>query len=134
MIIFYQVETKKSTAHPPTTMGCCGPKMAMVGVILSVWGILQLTALGIMFFFQAVLLLPDVVKPDQYYEDPDKFYQEVDDGYLKTAIRCWMTAGLYVLLLLFSMFKLRSSRIKMAQKKAQLKAMPRKSMTAVTSV
>lgn len=115
-------------------MGCCGPYMSMFGIILSVWGILQLTILGIMFYFKCLILLPDVIPKETYFEDPEEFYREVDEKFSKTAIRCWLAAALYVLLLLVSLYLRRTNYIQKQLKKAQLKASTRRSAFGVPRV
>lgn len=122
-----------SCAIITSDMGCCGPKMAIVGIFLSIWAILQLSLMGILFFCRAVLLLPDVIEETKIYENADKFYKEADDLYRKTAFRCWQVTGFYVVLLLFSLYKHRSNKAESA-KKAQQKAAPnQKSMMGVSS-
>lgn len=113
-------------------MGCCGPKMAMVGIVLSLWAIVQLTVMGILYFVRSVILLSDVIEAT-YYDDPQKFYKDADREFKEAANRCWFTAGLYVLLLIFSLFKHRTNKVKAQRKKAQKAMTSRKSVIAMPS-
>lgn len=38
----------------------CGPKLAICGVIISIWGIFQLVLMGVFFFVQSPALIEDL--------------------------------------------------------------------------
>lgn len=56
-------------------------------------------------------MLPDVVPHDKVYQDIKQFYVDADRAFHNTAIRCWIAAAMYGLVLLFSFYKLRVNRL-----------------------
>ncbi|XP_012265898.2 ribonuclease kappa-B [Athalia rosae] len=80
----------------------CGPKYALCGLIISIWGIVQLFLMGIFFYVKSVALIEDL--PDTHVEltTPEEFYHAMDRGYLQNAYNCWIAACIYVLTFLFS--------------------------------
>ncbi|KAL3286805.1 hypothetical protein HHI36_001298 [Cryptolaemus montrouzieri] len=83
-------------------MPICGPKLSICGIILSVWGIIQLGLMGIFYYFGAMALAEDL--PDVEYDGGDikAFYSKVDAGYTQNAYNCWIAALLYLATLVFS--------------------------------
>lgn len=75
----------------------CGLKLSYVGLILSVWGFIQLGLTGIFFKCHAVALLEDVVVEKQDLIDPVALEQALDVGYSQNALNCWVAALLYLL-------------------------------------
>ena len=41
-------------------MPFCGPKLSLCGVVLSAWGIVQLSLMGIFFYIRSVALIEDL--------------------------------------------------------------------------
>ncbi|NP_001040347.1 ribonuclease kappa-like [Bombyx mandarina] len=86
-------------------MGCklCGPKLSLCGLVLSVWGIIQLTLMGVFYYIRAVALLEDLPfdekNPPHSIED---FVIEVEKGYTLNAQNCWIAALLYLITLVVS--------------------------------
>jgi len=83
-------------------MKVCGPKYALCGLILSVWGIVQLFLMGIFFYVRSVALIEDVPLGENATKTPADFYTEADRGYTQNAYNCWIAACIYVLTFLFS--------------------------------
>ncbi|XP_055374176.1 ribonuclease kappa-B-like [Condylostylus longicornis] len=87
-------------------MKICGPKCSLCGLILSVWGIIQLTLMGVFFYIRSVALLEDIGLPEEiekiFDNDIEKVYKRADELYEQNALNCWIAAGFYVLLLAFS--------------------------------
>ncbi|KAK9308235.1 hypothetical protein QLX08_001706 [Tetragonisca angustula] len=87
-------------------MKICGPKYALCGLILSVWGIFQLFLMGIFFYTKSVALVEDLPigeeKAEQTFTKATAFYAIADRGYKQNAYNCWIAACIYVLTFLFS--------------------------------
>ncbi|KAH0946255.1 hypothetical protein HN011_005706 [Eciton burchellii] len=83
-------------------MKICGPKYALCGLVLSVWGIFQLLLMGIFFYIRSVALVEDLPLADKNFTSLDNFYDVVERGYLQNAYNCWIAACIYVLTFLFS--------------------------------
>ncbi|XP_076246056.1 ribonuclease kappa [Calliopsis andreniformis] len=82
-------------------MKICGPKYALCGLILSVWGIFQLLLMGLFFYVKSVALVEDLPIKKTFNNVKD-FYTEADRGYQQNAYNCWIAACIYVLTFLFS--------------------------------
>ncbi|KAG6797184.1 ribonuclease kappa-B [Apis laboriosa] len=82
-------------------MKICGPKYALCGLILSVWGIFQLLLMGIFFYTKSVALIEDVPF-EANIKDTTEFYGAADRGYKQNAYNCWIAACIYLLTLLLS--------------------------------
>ncbi|XP_076178227.1 ribonuclease kappa [Ptiloglossa arizonensis] len=82
-------------------MKICGPKYALCGLILSVWGIFQLLLMGIFFYVKSVALVEDLSLLE-HFEKLEDFYAEADRGYKQNAYNCWIAACIYVLTFLLS--------------------------------
>ncbi|XP_055309731.1 ribonuclease kappa [Sitodiplosis mosellana] len=82
-------------------MQICGPKLSLCGLILSVWGIIQLTLMGIFYYVHSVALIEDLPLKHTY-ERPSDFYTDADKAYSQNALNCWIAACIYVLTLVVS--------------------------------
>ncbi|CAH0713253.1 unnamed protein product, partial [Brenthis ino] len=84
-------------------MACkiCGPKLSLCGLVLSVWGIIQLTLMGVFYYIGAVALLEDLPLGENHHSI-DAFIAEVKSGYSQNAYNCWIAALLYVITLVVS--------------------------------
>ncbi|XP_075981403.1 ribonuclease kappa-like [Anticarsia gemmatalis] len=86
-------------------MACkfCGPKLSLCGLVLSVWGIIQLTLMGVFYQIGAVALLEDLpLEAEGGHHSIDSFVATVEAGYRQNAINCWIAALLYVITLVVS--------------------------------
>ncbi|KOX70789.1 Ribonuclease kappa [Melipona quadrifasciata] len=84
-------------------MKICGPKYALCGLILSVWGIFQLLLMGIFFYTKSVALVEDLpIEEEETFSKATDFYAAADRGYKQNAYNCWIAACIYVLTFLFS--------------------------------
>ncbi|XP_026320964.1 ribonuclease kappa-B-like [Hyposmocoma kahamanoa] len=79
----------------------CGPKLSLCGLVLSVWGIIQLTLMGVFYYIRALALLEDLPLPEEH-KGFDQFITDVEAGYNQNAYNCWIAALLYVITLLIS--------------------------------
>ena len=84
-------------------MPICGPKVALFGVILSAWGVVQLAVTGLLFHVRSVALIEDVgLGPDGSYQTPEALSTDIDVKYGAGALNCWIAALLYLATLCFS--------------------------------
>ncbi|KYN37494.1 Ribonuclease kappa [Trachymyrmex septentrionalis] len=85
-------------------MKVCGPKYALCGLVLSVWGIVQLVFMGVFFYIRSVALVEDLPLEElkENLTSTGEFYKVVDRGYTQNAYNCWIAACIYVLTFLFS--------------------------------
>ncbi|KAJ8925547.1 hypothetical protein NQ315_009387 [Exocentrus adspersus] len=82
-------------------MPICGPKLSLCGLIISVWGIIQLGLMGVFYYIGAVALAEDIPEVE-FKDDLKDFYAKVDHGFQQNAINCWIAALLYVITLAIS--------------------------------
>ncbi|KAI4468456.1 ribonuclease kappa [Holotrichia oblita] len=83
-------------------MAVCGPKLSLCGLILSVWGILQLTLMGVFYYIRSVALAEDVPGLEEHFESLQEFYAAADAGYTQNAYNCWIAACIYLITLAIS--------------------------------
>lgn len=82
-------------------MAICGPRLSLCGLILSVWGIIQLTIMGLFYYIHSVALVEDLPL-EHKYPTPQEFYAAADAAYSQNAFNCWIAACIYVLTLVVS--------------------------------
>ena len=89
-----------------TNFRICGPKLAIFGVVLSVWGIIQLSVMAIAFSQNSIAFVEDL--PESAFENctqktPCDYGETVDimkTAYLQQARNCGMAVALYIVTLL----------------------------------
>jgi len=82
-------------------MALCGPKLSLCGIIISIWGIIQLLLMGLFYYIHSVALVEDLPL-DEHYATPELFYAAADRAYSQNAYNCWIAACIYVLTLIVS--------------------------------
>ncbi|KAF4520808.1 hypothetical protein B566_EDAN002386 [Ephemera danica] len=82
-------------------MKICGPKLSLCGLIISVWGIIQLVLMGIFYYVRSVALAEDLAIGHNF-KSTHEFYMAADRSYTQNAYNCWIAACLYLFTLLFS--------------------------------
>lgn len=82
-------------------MPVCGPKLSLCGVVLSAWGIVQLSLMGIFFYTKSVALIEDIPLKEKY-DSHEELMTDMDNGYQQNAMNCWIAALLYLVTLCFS--------------------------------
>ncbi|KAJ6641192.1 Ribonuclease kappa [Pseudolycoriella hygida] len=82
-------------------MKICGPKLSLCGLIISVWGIIQLTLMGVFYYIHSVALIEDLPL-EEHYSDPAEFYAAADMAYSQNAYNCWIAACIYIVTLVLS--------------------------------
>merc|ERR1712098_182495 len=80
----------------------CGPKLSLCGVVLSAWGIVQLSLMGVFFYINSVALIEDIPLPKEEYDNIKDLRRDIDMGYVQNAQNCWIAALLYLVTLCFS--------------------------------
>lgn len=104
----------------------CGPKLSAVGVVLSLWGVAQLSVMAIAFYFNSVTFIEDLNIPEEVGEEPaaseehpvgpdshhspagaaDVMRKNIEVAYGQTAENCGIAVLLYVVTLLFSLHQM----------------------------
>ncbi|CAD5122138.1 DgyrCDS10586 [Dimorphilus gyrociliatus] len=92
-------------------MGCCGPKLSVCGLILGVWGTIMLTLMGIFFQVQSPALVEDLPINEDLFDNAKsdgERAKHLDGLYQQASYNCFISAGMYLGVLVFSfiMFKL----------------------------
>lgn len=78
-------------------MPLCGPKVSTVGVVLSIWGVVQLALTGIFFHARSVALIEDIgTEEDKIFHSSDQLLSSIEVKYEQSALNCWIAALLYV--------------------------------------
>jgi len=82
-------------------MPVCGPKLSLCGVVLSAWGIIQLSLMGVFFYIRSVALIEDIPLQEEY-SDLHNLKRDMEEGYHHNALNCWIAALLYLVTLCIS--------------------------------
>merc|ERR1711881_350724 len=82
-------------------MAICGPKLSLCGVILSAWGIVQLSLMGVFFYTKSVALIEDVPLEEEY-SSHHSLVTDMETGFQQNALNCWIAALLYLVTLCVS--------------------------------
>ena len=77
-------------------MVVCGPKASTVGLILSIWGILQLALTGLLLHQRSVAFVHDLNLNDAAFNSVAELNAEIDNKYQQGALNCWIAALMYV--------------------------------------
>ncbi|OXA55261.1 Ribonuclease kappa-B [Folsomia candida] len=81
----------------------CGPKLSLCCLLLSVWGVIQLSLMGVFFYMRSVALFEDLQVGEEYGpNDLVEFFTDVDQAYTQGAYNSWIAACLYVITFLVS--------------------------------
>jgi len=85
-------------------MAICGPKLSLCGVILSAWGIVQLSLMGVFFYTKSVALIEDIPLNEEYTGETAQtdLLRDIDTGFQQNALNCWIAALLYLVTLCVS--------------------------------
>lgn len=77
-------------------MVVCGPKASIVGLVLSIWGSLQLALTGLLLHQRSLAFVEDLRLDDSAFESVDRLSNELDNKYQQGALNCWIAALMYV--------------------------------------
>ena len=82
----------------------CGPKLSVAGIVLSVWGIIQLGIMGLAFHYRNVAFIEDLpLNETADFKTPEILGEAIDESYAKLALNCGVAASFYVVTLLLSL-------------------------------
>jgi len=82
-------------------MPLCGPKLSAFGLVLSIWGIVQLALTGVLFHNRSVALIEDVFL-EESYNSKSQLLLDIDTRYDASALNCWIAALMYIVTLCVS--------------------------------
>jgi len=77
-------------------MPLCGQKTATACGLLSIWGIVQLSLLGVASYLRSPALIEDIDIPERESWTLSELAKSVSTGYHDTAINCWIASLLYL--------------------------------------
>jgi ribonuclease kappa len=81
----------------------CGPKLSLFGLLLSIWGIVQLSLMALAFYSRSVALVDDLsFNETEAHMSPQNYENAMDEAYDKNVTNCVVAAAMYVLTLLIS--------------------------------
>ncbi|KAM6959896.1 ribonuclease kappa-A [Tautogolabrus adspersus] len=88
----------------------CGPKLSACGLVLSLWGVIMLSMLGIFFITHSAVLIEDVPfeEADIHQDSPQKIYELYD----KVGYNCIIAAAIYVFFGAFSFCQMKLNKRK----------------------
>jgi len=92
----------KGSAKSEAMFRICGPKLSLCGLLLSIWGILQLGLMSLLFYFRSVAFVEDLKVEETDGMNGDQLYQEIDKAYGDAARNCLITTACYGFTLLLS--------------------------------
>ncbi|KAH8401712.1 hypothetical protein KR009_007499 [Drosophila setifemur] len=78
-------------------------------LFISVWGVLMLNILGIFFYVKSLGLMGDLPMPKEFTTVAD-FKAVVDEQFEMVAIRCFVTAFIYLLFVFLAIYLIRRER------------------------
>ncbi|KAI6216175.1 hypothetical protein M3Y99_01564800 [Aphelenchoides fujianensis] len=67
----------------------CGPKLSATCAVLSVWGIIFMAILGLLFQNRSVGLFEDLPKPERFTKEI------IEKAYSDAALKCYIACGIY---------------------------------------
>ncbi|XP_063043539.1 ribonuclease kappa-A [Engraulis encrasicolus] len=89
----------------------CGPKLAACGIVLSIWGVIMLSMLGIFFTIHSAVLIEDVpVSEEDMQGDAANALQTIYGLYNQVGYNCFIAAGIYVVVGLLSFCQVRMNK------------------------
>jgi ribonuclease kappa len=83
-------------------MAICGPKLSLAGCIISAWGIVQLSLMGIFFWIHSVALVEDLNIDEEKISSKGEYVNAMEASYNQNAMNCWIAALLYLVTLCVS--------------------------------
>jgi len=87
-------------------MVVCGPKASTFGLILSIWGIIQLAITGLLYHQRSLAFIEDLSLDEAAFVSPSHLANELDNKYQQGALNCWIAALIYVATLCVSVQQL----------------------------
>ncbi|XP_037960765.1 ribonuclease kappa-like isoform X1 [Teleopsis dalmanni] len=90
-------------------MKICGPKLSLCGLLISIWGLVQLAFMGLFYYLQSVSLIQDLPL-EEHYDTLEMFYDAASDAYYQNAYNCWVAAFIYLITLVLSIHQYRVNK------------------------
>ena len=84
---------------------CCGPKLSLCLILVGVWGIIQLSFMGLFFRIKSPALSMDIAWPPKNETNPlppSEIKRLADEGYEMSSNNCFVAAGIYVVIVVGS--------------------------------
>ncbi|KAK4311897.1 hypothetical protein Pmani_016643 [Petrolisthes manimaculis] len=78
-------------------MAICGYKCSLCMFVISLWGVIQLLIMGVLFYAEAPALLEDL--PEEPASKTEEFMTIVHRGYRDNAFNCFIASCLYLVTL-----------------------------------
>ncbi|KAH8252700.1 hypothetical protein KR032_001369 [Drosophila birchii] len=89
----------------------CGRRCSLFCLFMSTWAFLMLVVLGVCFSIHTLVLVGDVPLGGSF-AGPDEFKESADEAYSTVALRCYVTAIVYLFLVIISAILFRRDNIK----------------------
>ncbi|XP_044735393.1 ribonuclease kappa-B-like [Chrysoperla carnea] len=86
-------------------MKICGPKLSLCGILLSIWGVIQLSLMGLFYHMKCIAFVDDLDLDHSGFESVAELYEKADTAYETCAHTCFYATGIYSLILLFSIYQ-----------------------------
>ncbi|KAL4224676.1 hypothetical protein ACF0H5_015373 [Mactra antiquata] len=83
-------------------MPICGPNLSLCCSVVSIWGIVMLALMGLFYRLHSPALFEDIPFDEKEWEKQNFSMTYVHEQYDKTALNCFIAAGIYVVFFLFS--------------------------------
>jgi len=77
-------------------MVVCGPLASIFGLVLSIWGIVQLALTGLLLHHRSVAFVEDLHLEPSAFDSPESLSTELDNKFQQGALNCWIAALMYV--------------------------------------
>ncbi|XP_012671034.1 ribonuclease kappa-A [Clupea harengus] len=90
----------------------CGPKLAACGIVLSIWGVIMLSMLGIFFSTHSAVLIEDVPFREEDMHNVQNPLLPIYELYNQVGYNCFIAAGIYVLVGALSFCQVRLNKRK----------------------
>jgi len=91
---------------------CCGPKIATCGIVISIWGVIMLSLLGIFFKTHSAVLIEDVPLTEGDMNDDKNPPSTVYGLFDQVSYNCFIAAGVYVVVGAFSFCQIKLNKRK----------------------
>uniref|UniRef100_A0A336L0P8 CSON001552 protein n=1 Tax=Culicoides sonorensis TaxID=179676 RepID=A0A336L0P8_CULSO len=82
----------------------CGGKLSLCCMLISIWGFVQLTIMGFLYYNHAPALFEDLGHVSQGMHLCE-FYENADMAYEQAAYNCWIAACLFFITIAFGSFQ-----------------------------
>ncbi|GAB1601354.1 ribonuclease kappa-like [Argonauta hians] len=85
----------------------CGPKLSICGIVISVWGIVMLSLMGVFLHIRSPAFFEDL--PLSVWKSEQYQVESINKLYSQASVNCFIAAGLYVAVLIFSVIQQRQN-------------------------